>query len=228
MAAATTLENDIINILKIQNEQWATGNAQLYPMEHQDPKDAQTLEFQSLLSSDADPGMIFTHRNIANQVFPDDPNVMSVIAYALHDLGVEHIIVAGHSLCGGVAACIDKHLTQKERADCFEFEAASRWPPRAPLDQWLAPLRDFAESLDTPPTVQQLVEENVRLQVKKLIALPTVQDAWYNVDETLEKADKETKARLQGIHGWWFDVHTGRVRDLNISVHAQDILGAQS
>ncbi|KAJ3557889.1 hypothetical protein NM688_g1222 [Phlebia brevispora] len=154
------------------------------------------------------PGAIFTHRNIANQVFANDPNAVSVITYALLELGVEHIIVAGHSHCGGVAVCLDEHLTQDQKAICFESRATATWPPPAPIDEWLTPLRKLAESYPHPPTLQELVEENVRQQVKKVVELPVVQSQ-------LGKPG----AKLKGIHGWWYELETGYVHDLNVSVY---------
>jgi carbonic anhydrase len=53
------------------------------------------------------PGDIFVHRNIANIVVPDDPNLLSVIQYAVESLGIENIIICGHSGCGGVKASMD-------------------------------------------------------------------------------------------------------------------------
>ena len=36
------------------------------------------------------PGDIFVHRNIANQVHPDDDSVLSVLTYAVAAAGIEH------------------------------------------------------------------------------------------------------------------------------------------
>ncbi|KAH9020463.1 carbonic anhydrase [Lactarius pseudohatsudake] len=45
------------------------------------------------------PGDIFVHRNIANQVHPNDDSVLSAITYAAAHVHVEHILVVGpHSL----------------------------------------------------------------------------------------------------------------------------------
>lgn len=46
------------------------------------------------------------HRNVANQVVHSDLNCMSVLDFAVNNLGVEDIIVCGHYKCGGVQAAL--------------------------------------------------------------------------------------------------------------------------
>jgi carbonic anhydrase len=48
----------------------------------------------------------FTERNIANRFVSNDTNAVSVLSYAVSELGVEHVIVMGHYGCGGVGASI--------------------------------------------------------------------------------------------------------------------------
>ncbi|MEM6758977.1 MAG: carbonic anhydrase [Pseudomonadota bacterium] len=60
----------------------------------------------------ADQGEYFVHRNVANLVPPYEPDgkhhgTSAAVEYAVTALKVAHIIVMGHSGCGGVQGCID-------------------------------------------------------------------------------------------------------------------------
>src|SRR5699024_2874007 len=52
------------------------------------------------------PGELFVHRNVGNQVIHTDLNCLSVVQYAVHVLDIEHIIICGHTNCGGIHAAI--------------------------------------------------------------------------------------------------------------------------
>ncbi len=60
----------------------------------------------------ADQGEFFIHRNIANLVPPYEPDgdhhgTSAAVEYAVNHLKVAHLIILGHSSCGGVQGCID-------------------------------------------------------------------------------------------------------------------------
>jgi carbonic anhydrase len=137
------------------------------------------------------PGEVFIHRNIANMVVSIDLNVMSVINYAVKHLKVKHIIVCGHYACGGVKAAM-------QPADM------------GILNPWLRNIRDVyrihKEELNAiqeeSARYDRLVELNVQEQCINVIKLAAVQEAY--------------KERGITVHGWVFDIHSGKLIDLKI------------
>jgi carbonic anhydrase len=137
-------------------------------------------------------GEMFVHRNIANVVVRTDMNLMSVVQYAVEELGVEHIIVCGHYGCGGVKAAVDGLY-------------------HGLIDSWLHAIKDVyrlhRDELDVITDAEQrhrrLVELNVREQVYKLCSTPVVQQAWHD-------------QRSLHVHGWAYDIAEGVLRDLHI------------
>jgi carbonic anhydrase len=137
------------------------------------------------------PGDAFVHRNIANMIPNADLNVMSVIHYALEHLKVRHVVVCGHYQCGGV-------------------KAAMGTANLGILNPWLRNVRDVyrihKDELDAIEDEQQrydrFVELNVLEQCINLIKTPDYQKAY--------------RERKLDVHGWVFDVKTGKIIDLKI------------
>ena len=137
------------------------------------------------------PGEVFVHRNIANMVSGTDLNAMSVVEYAVVHLKVNHIVVCGHYACGGVKAAM-------QSADL------------GILNPWLRNIRDVyrlhknelnAIECDDK-RYDRLVELNVKEQCVNLIKTAAVQ--------------KAIRERGLKVHGWVFDVHSGKLIDLKI------------
>ncbi|MGR9051461.1 MAG: carbonate dehydratase [Gammaproteobacteria bacterium] len=140
----------------------------------------------------ADPGEIFIHRNIANQIIVTDFNCLSVLQFAVAVLGVEHIIVCGHYNCGGIKAALGK---QNARITI--------------TNKWLMHIKNvyrlYQTEIDALPTEQQridrLVELNVLEQVQALAHTSIVQEAW-------NRTQKPT------LHGWVYGLNDGLLRPL--------------
>ncbi|KAF8679763.1 Di-copper centre-containing protein [Rhizoctonia solani] len=150
------------------------------------------------------PGEIFVHRNIANQFHPEDDSALAVLTYAVENLGVEHIVIAGHTQCGGAAAC---HAAAQNISG-----AAS--PATTPLARWLNPLTQLAASLasgktdshDTSTELSTLVEANVRKQVDNVVDTDVVQRAWASGKQVY-------------VHGWVYMIETGTIKDLKVTAN---------
>ncbi len=139
------------------------------------------------------PGDVFVHRNIANMIPNTDLNIMSVINYAVVHLKVKHIIVCGHTNCGGIKAAM-------ESMDL------------GILNPWLRNIRDVyrlhRKELDT-------IEDDTK-RYDRLAEL-NVQEQCINVIKTAE-VQKAVIERGLTVHGWIFDLRTGKLIDLAIDI----------
>jgi carbonic anhydrase len=137
------------------------------------------------------PGEAFVLRNIANMVPNTDLSVMSVINYAVLHLEVNHIVVCGHYYCGGV-------------------QAAMKSEDLGLLNPWLRNIRDvYRMHKDELNGI-----EDQELRYKRLVEL-NVEEQCINVLKTAE-VQKARRNRALTVHGWVFDVHSGKLIDLKI------------
>lgn len=143
------------------------------------------------------PGELFVHRNVANVVVHSDLNCMSVIQFATDMLQVQHIIVVGHSGCGGVAAA----LTDRRVGI---------------VDNWLRHVQDVRDrhrewlfSVPEEHRVNALCELNVVEQAENVCRTTVVQDAWQ-------------RGQAVSVHGWFYGLHNGLLEDLAMTVSGPD------
>jgi carbonic anhydrase len=143
------------------------------------------------------PGEAFVHRNIANMVSSLDLSAMSVINYAVSHLKVNHIVVCGHYYCGGVKAAMEsKDLGL--------------------LNPWLRNIRDvYRLHLDELNSIEDEEEK-----YKRLVEI-NVQEQCVNVIKTAD-VQKAIRERGLTVHGWVFDIHSGKLIDLKIDF--EDVL----
>lgn len=139
----------------------------------------------------AQPGEIFVHRNIANQVITTDFNCLSVLQYAISVLKVKHIIVCGHYGCGGVKAALQPQSSSLVIAN-----------------KWLLHIKDVyrlhqdeLENIDPAKKIDRLIELNIVEQVYRLAHTSIVQSAW-------KHGHKPT------IHGWVYGLDNGLIDEL--------------
>ncbi|QDW23435.1 carbonic anhydrase [Pedobacter sp. KBS0701] len=187
------------------NEKWIADKLAINPDYFTELSKGQSPEFLYIGCSDSrvtaedlmgiQPGQAFVHRNVANLVNNVDLNVMTVLNYAVRHLKVNHIVVCGHYNCGGVKAAM-------QPADM------------GILNPWLRNIRDVyrihRDELnaieDEGARYNRLVELNVQEQCVNLLKTAAVQEAITNRGIT--------------VHGWVFDIHTGKLIDLKIDFEA--------
>lgn len=139
------------------------------------------------------PGELFVHRNVANVVSHSDLNALSVIQFAVDGLQVKHIIVVGHSNCGGVRAALDdlRHGL---------------------VDNWIRHVKDvrrlhqdLIDAIVPERRLQALCELNVLEQARNVCGTSIVEDAWERGQSVV-------------VHGWVYGLHNGLLEDLAITV----------
>jgi len=149
---------------------------------------------------DLAPGQLFVHRNVANVVSHSDLNCLSVVQFATDVLQVKHIIVVGHSQCGGVIAALEDRRVGL-------------------ADNWIRHVQDVrnrhATWLETVPALQRanaLCELNVVEQALNVCQTTIVQDAWQRGQELV-------------VHAWVYGLHNGLLQDLEMTVSRLDDAG---
>jgi carbonic anhydrase len=145
------------------------------------------------------PGELFAVRNVANLVPPYETDgkyhgVSAALEFAVLNIRVKHIIVMGHSGCGGVQACLDHDAAHQTAA---EFIA-----------NWMSMLDGARDRVigkkpgQSPAELRSALErEGVKVSLANLRTFPCVQIL-------------EGKGRL-ALHGAYFDIASGKLSVLN-------------
>lgn len=141
----------------------------------------------------ADQGEFFIHRNIANLVPPYNPDgeyhgTSAAVEYAVGALKVAHLIVLGHSSCGGVEGCYNMC-----EGNAPEMEKTSSF-----VGRWMDILRPGYETLppgDDATRKRALEKASVLISLENLMTFPFVREAVEN-------------DRLS-LHGLWNDISEG-------------------
>lgn len=150
------------------------------------------------------PGELFVVRNVANLVPPYETGgkfhgVSTAIEFAVLNLRVKHLIVMGHSGCGGVKAALDQSAAIQTEARFI-----SRW--MSMLDEARLSVVS-AHQMAPQAEKQKLLEmEGIKTSIKNLRTFPFITQA-------------EDKGRL-ALHGAYFEIATGTLSVLNHSRNA--------
>ncbi|MCM2562564.1 carbonic anhydrase [Lutimaribacter sp. EGI FJ00015] len=142
----------------------------------------------------ADQGEFFIHRNIANLVPPHKPDGLqhgtsAAVEYAVNALKVAHLIVLGHSNCGGVQGCLDMcsgHAPELEEKTSF----VGRWMDI--LRPGYERVKDISDETDRRNALEK---QAVLVSLENLMTFPFV-------------AEAVTGGKLS-LHGLWTDIGEG-------------------
>ena len=136
---------------------------------------------------DVAPGELFVVRNVANLIPPYGPDskyhgTSSALEFGVRVLKVEHLVVMGHAMCGGIHALL--HGAPEEASDFV-----ANWVKLAE--------RAKLRALHFPPDKRQdyCERESVRLSLENLMTFPWVRDP--------------VEAGRLKLHGCFFDIRSG-------------------
>lgn len=146
-----------------------------------------------------EPGELFVHRNVANLVIHTDLNCLSVVQYAVDVLEIEHIIICGHTNCGGIKAAIGTE----------DFGLINNWLLHI-KDLWLKH-NYLLGKLTSEQRADMLTRLNVAEQVYNLGRSSIVDSAW-------------KRGRALSIHGWVYDVNDGFLIDQGVIATSRETL----
>ena len=147
----------------------------------------------------ADQGEFFIHRNIANLVpvynpKRDTPGTAATIEYAVTVLRVAHILVLGHSNCGGVQGCLDMCVSKEKSVDDTSFVA--KWLQiLSPAYPKVSKIKDKGEQRT------EFEHMAVRTSINNLMTYPFVKSA--------------VASNLLSLHGLWYDIGKGEIMVLD-------------
>lgn len=147
----------------------------------------------------ADTGEFFVHRNIANLVPPYLPDgaqhgTSAAVEFAVNVLKVAHLVVVGHTNCGGVAGC---HAMCSGQAPQLEEKTSF-------VGRWMDILRPGYERVRSLPEAEQVPElerQAVVISLENLMTFPFIRDC-------LESGDLS-------LHGVIHDIAEGTLQEYN-------------
>jgi carbonic anhydrase len=156
--------------------------------------------------ADVGPGEIFVIRNVANIVPPygtAGESVGAAIEYAVINLRVPHIVICGHTDCGGIKA-LDKTI------DLANRPYLSRWL------EWARPAHNQVVSIGIPDETrhQEMVRSNVIFQQQNLKTYPSVRDA-------------TNSGRLE-LHAWVYDLMGDELFSFDANNGEWKVIGAKN
>ncbi len=136
------------------------------------------------------PGEMFVHRNIGNQVWSTDLNMLSVLTYAVNVLDVPHVIVCGHSNCGALKASMGPETNGLVDHWLSDIRSTIRWH------------KDELDAITDPKArLARLADLNVLQQVGILSRTPLIREAW-------------SRGKRPMLHGWVYDISNGLIHSV--------------
>ena len=133
-----------------------------------------------------DPGDLFVVRNVANIIPPYEKDeahhgTSAALEFGIRSLKIKHLILLGHSQCGGIQALLNNHSTQAGTTDDF-------------ITNWVSLIKTNHFNLQNADDCAKLA---LNQSYQHCLTFP-----WIN--------EKIIQQELI-IHLWFFDIKTGQI-----------------
>lgn len=173
--------------LSVENESWldfhSTGQApKVMIIACSDSRIDPVMSTKSAL------GDIFMVRSVANIVPPYSENggadsTSAALEFAVNHLKVEHIVVMGHSGCGGIAAMMNGDID--ENTSGFKF-----------IKPWVNVISTAAKDEHDPAACEK---KGIKVSLENLRSFPWI--------------DERVRESSLSLHGWYFDIKSGSLSE---------------
>jgi len=206
MAIESPMDKLLAGVRKFQEDVYPE-NRERYERAVREPQKPHTLfitcsdsRIDPELLTQSGPGQIFVTRNIGNLVPAYGEmlgGVSAVIEYAVQALGVQQVVICGHSDCGAM-----KGLQHRETLE--SLPTVNLWLRNA--EAALSVVKSRNTAMGEHAELEQLIGENVVLQLNHVRTHPSV-------------AGKIAQGALT-VHGWVYDIGRGEVKVYDQQSHS--------
>ncbi len=143
----------------------------------------------------SEPGEMFVVRNVANIVPPFRPDGLhhgtsAALEFAVRDLGVSHIIILGHSQCGGIHELVRGRDQEGSNRDFIK-------PWMSIVGSACAHHVDSGKDSEDPQDLRAVEQASIRVSMANLMTYPWIR----------QKVERQEL----GLYGWWFELVAGKL-----------------
>ena len=146
------------------------------------------------LITQADPGEMFIIRNAGNIIPPygaANGGEGAAVEYAVHALGIQEIVVCGHSHCGAMKGLLQIGKLEEEMPAVYEWLKHAEATRRT--------IKEHYQEYEGEELLNAAIEENVLTQLENLRTYPVIHS-------------RLKMGQIQ-LHGWVYEIETGEVME---------------
>jgi carbonic anhydrase len=144
------------------------------------------------LITQTEPGEMFIIRNAGNIIPPygaTNGGEGAAVEYAVHALGIQEIIVCGHSHCGAMKGLLQIDKLAEDMPLVYE------WLKHAEATRRI--IKEHYQEYEGEERMNATIEENVLTQLENLRSYPVIQS--------------RLKSGQLHLHGWVYEIESGEI-----------------